>query len=409
MAGIAGTFPSELPFQAQSSVNLVNQPAGSTFPTGVLPLIAFDPSNPNFAAFRLTYLQSHPAKSYAMNWNFNIQRDLGWNTSLMVGYIGSHSVHLPFGAGDLNGVQGASTPAGYLWPFPVGSGTKLNPNAGQISGVLYNSTGSYNGLQLQATKRMSKGLQAQAAYTWSRCIDNGNNSDFFLNSIQSLPYYIPSIRHGNCDMDVRQNFVFSSIWNVPGPKEGVAMHILGGWQVGGIVTVSTGSPFTLQISGDPLGQANATPSDTPDRLNTPGCENVTNPGNVNHYVNVNCFSPPVAPASFAAMCKQAAPSVASVIPNTCMNLLGNSGRNQIYGPGLADVDFSVFKNIRISERYAVQFRAEFFNLFNHPNFAAPLDNSTLFTNTGTSVAGAGAIDSTVTTSRQIQLGLKFIW
>jgi hypothetical protein len=92
-----------------------------------------------------------------------------------------------------------------------------------------------------------------------------------------------------------------------------------------------------------------------------------------------------------------------------MNLLGNAGRNQIFGPGLADVDFSVFKNIRISERFAVQLRSEFFNLFNHANFAPPLDNSTLFTNTGTSVAGAGAIDSTVTTSRQIQFALKFMW
>jgi hypothetical protein len=344
-----------------------------------------------------------------LNWNLNVQRDLGWSTSLMVGYVGSHSANVPFGSGDLNGVQGTLTSAGYLWPFPVGSGTKLNPNAGQISGVLWDSTASYNSLQLQATKRMSQGFQAQAAYTLSRCIDDGNNSDFFLNSIQSLPFYIHSIRHGNCDMDQRQNFVFSSFWNLPGPRQGMAMHILGGWQLGGIVTVSTGSPFTPQISGDPLGQGNATPFDSPDRLNIPGCGNVTNPGNVNSYLKLNCFSPPVAPPSFAAMCKPAAPSVASVIPNTCMNLLGNAGRNQIFGPGLADVDFSVFKNIRISERFAVQLRSEFFNVFNHANFAPPLDNSTLFTNTGTPVPGAGAIDSTVTTSRQIQFALKFMW
>jgi Carboxypeptidase regulatory-like domain/TonB dependent receptor len=408
-AAVAGTFPSELPFQAQSAVSLVGQPAGSTFPTGVLPLIVFDPNNPNFAALRLTYLEPHPASSYALNWNLNVQRDLGWNTLLMIGYVGSHSANVPFGSGDLNGVQGTLTSAGYLWPFPVGSGTKLNPNAGQISGVLWDSTASYNSLQLQATKRMSQGFQAQAAYTWSRCIDDGNNSDFFLNSIQSLPFYIHSIRHGNCDMDQRQNFVFSSFWNLPGPRQGVAMHILGGWQLGGIVTLSTGSPFTPQISGDPLGQGNATPFDAPDRLDIPGCGNVTNPGNVNSYLRLNCFSPPVAPASFAAMCQPAAPSVASVIPNTCMNLLGNAGRNQIFGPGLADVDFSVFKNIRISERFAVQLRSEFFNLFNHANFAPPLDNSTLFTNTGTAVSGAGAIDSTVTTSRQIQFALKFMW
>jgi hypothetical protein len=412
VSAVGGDFPSELPFQAQSSVSLTGQPPGSTFPTGVLSLIPFDPNNIDYSNFRVSYVQPNPGNSYAMNWNLNIQRDLGWNSSIMVGYIGSHSVHSTFDTGDANGVQGTLTSAGYLWPFPVGSGTKLNPNVGQLSSTFWNGSSRYNGLQVQFTKRLSHGVQAQGAYTWSRCIDygsGGNVSDFFLNSIQSLPYYLPSVRFGNCDMDIRQAFVFNYVWFLPSPTSGGAFvkHALGGWQMGGILTANTGTPFTVLISGDPLGQGNATPFDMPDRLNIPGCDSVVNPGNVNSYLKLNCFTPPTAPASFASVCQPAAASV--TIPNTCMNLLGNAGRNQIYGPGLLDLDFSIFKNFQIRESLGLQFRFEFFNILNHTNLQAPLDNLNLFTSTGTPVPGAGALDSTTTTSRQIQFALKLLF
>jgi len=95
-----------------------------------------------------------------------------------------------------------------------------------------------------------------------------------------------------------------------------------------------------------------------------------------------------------------------------MNLFGNAGRNTLVGPGLLNVDFSVFKNNyvpRISEAFNIQFRAEFFNLMNHPNFQAPIKNSAVLNADGTPLSGAGAIDTTSTTSRQIQFGLKVIW
>ena len=96
-----------------------------------------------------------------------------------------------------------------------------------------------------------------------------------------------------------------------------------------------------------------------------------------------------------------------------MNLLGNRGRNHIYGPGIADFDFSIFKDNRIpsiSEAFNVQLRFEFFNVFNRPNFQSPVDNNVLFNPDGTSVSGAGVlIDSTTTTSRQNQFGVKNVW
>lgn len=179
------------------------------------------------------------------------------------------------------------------------------------------------------------------------------------------------------------------------------------------ISASTGSPFSVFLGGDPLGQrSTAGTFSFPDRLVGPGCGNPIKPGDVNGYINLNCYSPPVAPPSFAAMCQPAAASVAAVIPNTCMNLLGDSGRNQINGPGLVNLDFSIFKNTyipRISENFNVQFRCEFFNVLNHPNFQAPLNNNTLFNQDGTSIGSAGTIDSTSTDSRQIQFGVKIIW
>ncbi|HTF42992.1 MAG TPA: hypothetical protein VK641_03785 [Terriglobales bacterium] len=103
-------------------------------------------------------------------------------------------------------------------------------------------------------------------------------------------------------------------------------------------------------------------------------------------------------------------------PGTCSNLLGNAGRNSLYGPGLTSVDFSVFKNFRatkISESLNVQFRTEFFNILNHPNFQAlnfitAGNNNSIFDASGARLRGAGILGSTTTTSRQIQLGLKLV-
>jgi len=205
--------------------------------------------------------------------------------------------------------------------------------------------------------------------------------------------------------------VLNYVWELPTPHFGGALgrYALGGWELGGIFTASSGTPFSVLIAGDPAGQG-GDPWPFPNRLTGPGCTgNPVNPGNVNDYVKLNCFTPPVAPASFSSMCQPAAPSVAALIPNTCMNLFGNAGRNSLIGPSLLNFDFSLFKNFSISEALKVQFRAEFFNVFNHPNFQSPLDNNYLLNQDGTPVGGAGTIDSTTTDSREIQFALKVVF
>jgi hypothetical protein len=144
---------------------------------------------------------------------------------------------------------------------------------------------------------------------------------------------------------------------------------------------------------------------------------LTNPGNPINYIKTNCFSVPTAPnmAFWQANCDPAPPSVGGPVPfPLCFNLRGNSGRNILVGPGVQELDFSLFKNNYIksvSERFNVQFRAEFFNVLNHPNFAPPStpDNTDIFDGTGTPTGAAGLLSRTTTTAREIQFAIKVIF
>jgi hypothetical protein len=396
-----------LPYQLQKGVTTLGP---GTFPTGAVALA----QTVDLTTVGVRFVEQHPHRNYAMNWNLNIQREIASNLTAAIAYVGSHAVHSPFSTDDSNMVLPTLTSAGYLWPFPVGSGTKQNINVGRIRALWWDNSSIYHGLQAGLAKRMSHGFQIQGSYTWSKCIDMGSGGmlgDPYANSLSSLMYFNNGGRRGVCDFDITQNLVVNYLWHPPTPKFGGAVgeHTLGGWEFGGVIVASTGSPFTVLMTGDSLGQNSTDPFAYASRVAGPGCGNPVT-GNVNGYINVNCFSPPVAPASFAAVCQ---PAVGATIPNTCMNLFGNGGRNTVVGPGLLNVDFSTFKNNyipRISETFNIQFRAEFFNILNHPNFQSPVKHNAIFNTDGSPVgSGAGAINSTTTTSRQIQFGLKVIW
>ena len=337
----------------------------------------------------------------------------------MVGYVGSHSVHDSVEIMDADIVVPTKTSAGFLWPFPAGSGTTLNPNFGSISTLDWNSNSSYNGLIARITKTMSHGFQIQGSYTWSRTIDEGSSygvGDGFLNSISSpFPSFVDSkLRRGPADFNRGQNLTINYSWNIPTPSSfrGFPAWVAGGWQLEGIATITSGTPFTVQIAADPLGVNSSDPFDYPSLLSGPGCQSPINPGNVNNYIKLQCFGLPMATPAIAAVCTPFQPGGGPAAVGTCANLLGNEGRNGVNGPGLVHVDFGLFKNNRIpriSENFNVQFRAELFNVFNRSNFASPVDNSTLFDATGAPVPGAGLIDQTATASREIQFGLKVIW
>jgi hypothetical protein len=274
--------------------------------------------------------------------------------------------------------------------------TPGSPGGAGIRPVVFDGESTYHGLQTQLKKTMSHGLQGQVSYTFSKCRDTSSapvTGDTYVNSIAVPLLLSKQYRIGACDFDLRHVLVGTFIWDVPGPKSGTASYVAGGWELGTIVTAQSGSPFTVTIGGggDPLntGFNGDFSMDYPNLV--AGC-NPTPGVTTNAKGQLLAFNP---------SCFTAAPAVAGGV------LVGNAGRNKFYGPGLTTVDFSVFKNFKFTEQFKLQFRSEFFNILNHPNFAAP--NFLNDANNSIGTSNAGVIGSTSTSSRQIQLGLKFIW
>jgi hypothetical protein len=249
----------------------------------------------------------------------------------------------------------------------------------------------YNGLQVQLNKAMSRTFEVGGSYTYSKNMDTGGGSvasDPFRNSISSLLWFCKACRRGLSDQDQRHNLTVHYEWDIPSPGSFGRPEkiILGDWEVGGILTVASGTPFTVLVQGDPLGQGSTDPYQYPDKVPGPDCKNPVNPQNASNYIKLNCFTAPLISTQ-----------------------LGDAGRNSAIGPGLIDMDFSLFKNIPIHEALKAQFRAEFFNILNRPNFNSPNDNRVVLDQSGNPVNNAGVITIMNTTSRQIQFALKFTW
>jgi hypothetical protein len=370
----------------------------STLPVGSFPTGGFPRLTANTASY--AYVQPNPRRSYVQQWSLNIERQL-FGFVARVGYSAEHGVHQPFRSNDVNAVVPTVTPQGLVWPLRsatgAATGTQINPSAGQINAIAWLASNTYNGLNVGVTRRQ-KGMRLGVSYTWSKSLDNSSASmtgGTFLTGVISPLILFPQYMRGLSDFDVRHNFVFNYLWEIPGPKSanGVFKWATNGWQLGGIYRAASGLPFTPAIGGDALGSKNANPFNMPDRVDSPACKNPVNPGNPDHYIKTECF---VAPNPGSA-----------TIPPTQVPRLGNAGRNSVIGPGISNFDLSLVKNNKIRERTEVQFRAEFFNVFNHPNFQVP-DRTVaqLFNQSLAPITTAGRLIATSTTSRQIQFALK---
>jgi hypothetical protein len=421
-------------------------PAGSFGPFSLTPQPAYTTLSASGTAQRAAFIDQHPKRNYVMQWNLNIQRSFASNTTGMIAYVGSRSVHNLMQTDDSSIVLPiAKTREGYLWPCTLSSfdpqctaggqlqqqpsggpvtlvlNPTLNPAFGRVPATLWNSDGIYHALEVQVQKRLSYGLSGGVSYTWGRTIDTASGStdgDQFKNGLSSQFFFDPRLRRGPSDFNQTHNVVVNYSWEIPSPK--TLPSVLGwaasGWEFGGIFSASTGVPFTVTIAPDPLGMNNTDAFNFPDIVH--GCNPVR--GGLN-YLNLNCFTLPQATPDIAAQCQPfgfvsaalPAPSVPSAgIPGTCANLLGNGRRNSIVGPGLINLDLSLFKNNyvkRISEQFNIQFRMEIFNILNHANFNPPTANNQIFDGGGNPVGGAGLLNATSTTSRQVQFAVKVIW
>jgi Carboxypeptidase regulatory-like domain/TonB-dependent Receptor Plug Domain/TonB dependent receptor len=425
------------PFFSYTSVNNPNAACGCTAFYSGLSTYPF-PAN----TLRSTYVDSHDRRNYIMQWNLNVQQQLTPTLAGMIAYVGSRGIHQPFKVDEADLVIPPKTPYGYLWPQVDINGNlttgpnagnppnTINPNFGSVRGIFYEGHSYYNALELQLAKRMARGLQVQGIYTWSKSMDTSSASvagDTFGNSISSLHWFDMRLSRGLSDFNVGKTFVVNGTWDLPSPKSSsaVAQWGLGGWELGLIFTASEGVPFTATwgTGSDPQFTLSSDDWAFPNRLGGPGCKSLTHPGNPNNYIKTECFAVPTAPNNqfWLANCDQfppnaqpsSGPPFAAPFPQ-CFNLRGNAGRNILIGPGVTSLDFSIFKNNyirRISEKFNIQFRAEMFNILNHPNFAPPVNptNTDIFDGTGTLNPTAGLLTRTTTTAREIQFAVKVIF
>jgi hypothetical protein len=389
---LGGRIVRSPPFFLQG--NLANPPA-SSFPNQVAPLL-------NVSTLGATLMEfDHPARSYRMQWNLNIQRQLTRNLALTLGYVGSGGVHLADISDDSDQVPPSFVTfdaASDSFRFPTtGTIQKINPNFGKIRSTFWDGHSSYNSLQANLVERPLRGLTYQLAYTWSKSMDDGSvtyTGSESANTAGQSWFFCRSCNRGVSDFNIPHNFVANFLYDIPLPAavktHSVANTVLGGWQLGGIYTRQTGAPFTIRLSTDRArtGDSAATGANgaqKPMYVAAPGCNPDATTGNIGSLINTSCFAFPA------------------------LGQLGNLGRNTLHMPTFRDLDFSVFKNQNVwGEKLKAQLRIEMFNVLNNTNLQAQLRS--IFD-------GAGNIlptleppaFPTVNTSRQIQFGLRLVF
>jgi hypothetical protein len=341
---------------------------------------------------------------YAQDWNLNIQRSLGANWIFEIGYVGTKGTKLPrFIEGNpAVDIPGQTTQDNTL-QRRLYSGCTLAPasppctysSVGLISGIA-NST--YHALQTNLRKRFSQGFSMLGSYTYSKTLDDVSSFNITGSASQSTagendlaqnPFNL-SAEHGRSLFDARHRFVISYEWDLPFFNHSQEWYgrVIGGWQVNGITTFQTGTPFTVYDSTGVSAQGGAPeisgfPSDRPDLVGDPSkgnCSNGAHAGTPNCWFNPGAFQP--------------------LDPLTQIGQFGNAGRNIVTGPGVQQWDFSALKNFRFTETKNLQFRAELFNIFNHANFGVPVNDM--------NSPNVGQIQ-TSQPGRLVQFALKFLF
>jgi hypothetical protein len=301
--------------------------------------------------------------SSLQSWNLNLQRELPRGLAVMAGYFGSKGSHLIL-ARNINQALGG------LRPFPVISpASQILPGApvGNISQFESTGNSSYNALWLSANKRLAKGLLINASYAWSKSLDYNSLSNQGV--VVQNSYDLRGDR-GLSDYDARQRFVVNAIYELPFRGSRLAK----GWQLAAILQAQSGNPVNIVTTNSTLtGVANTV------RPNATGPIAIL--GSVDRWFDTSALTP--------------------------VSGFGNLGRNIITGPGFNNTDLSVMKNTKLGDRMRAQFRAEFFDLFNHANFGQPgnVVGSPSFgriTNTRFPTGESGS-------SRQVQLGMKLMF
>ncbi len=340
---------------------------------------------------------------YSQDWDLNVQHSFGRDYLLEIGYVGTKGTHLPrfiegnpavFVPGYVNGQPISNS--GNANQRRLYSGCTLNDppsscifsSMGEIASI---ANSSYNALEASLQKRFSHGISFLASYTWSKAIDDASSFNMTgsaakpvagENDLAQNPFDLAAER-GLSMFDARHRFVFSYTWDLPFWMNGHEWYkqAFGGWQLSGIVTLMSGTPFTVFDSNDVAAQGSAPEitgfsSQRPDVAGNPN----NGPHSVGAWLNASAFQ--------------------RLDPTLDAGQFGTAGRNIATGPGYMDWDFGVLKDIRVAESKSLQFRAEMFNILNHPNFRLP--DSDISSPTFNQILSARD-------PRQVQFALKFLF
>ena len=272
--------------------------------------------------------------AYVQSWNFNVQRELTRDLAVMAGYFGSKGTHLILR-------RNINQPVGGVRPYPaLSASSPILPGTplGNITEADGAGNSSYNALWVTANQRLAHGLQFNASYTWSKSLDYNSLSS---QGVVVQNSYDPQGDRGPSDYDARHRFVVSSIYELPLRGN----RFVGGWELAAIVQSQSGSPVNIVVSNSTVnGVANTLRPDVTGPVNIAG--------SVERWFDTSVFVP--------------------------VARFGDLGRNVVVGPGFNNTDFSVIKTTKVTERIRAQFRAEFFDLFNHANFGQPGNLETIF-------------------------------
>jgi hypothetical protein len=324
--------------------------------------------------------------AYMQQWSFGVQQELAKNLGLDVSYLGSKGTKLPAFSN-----LGQAFAAGGPRPF-----TPWGDIIARVSGA----ASTYEGLQVRLERRFSRGMGFLSSYTWSKSIDNapGVSSDSDASNATPQNSYNLHDERGRSDFDITHRYVFSSNYELPfgrgrrflSDASRIMQAIFGDWGVLGILTLQSGSPFSVNVSSGFDVSRTFGRADRPIRIGDPFATSPRCPATR----TVACWFNPDA----------------FLVPN---GTFGNFGRNALVGPTLRNLDLGLSKTVRIHERYGIEFRAEFFNIANHPNLGLPSHSITRFNSTTRQVTDATLARITRAkdkndggAQRQIQFGLK---
>ena len=378
----------------------------------------------NASGLSLRGIQFDYITPYSMGGNFTLQYQLTPSMSVQAGYVTSLARHLEVFPGSNNVMQilPASADPGKAIPFPdFGRGNSYATTTG---------SSYYHGLQTKVEKQFANGLNFLATYTWSKvrsdALDLLNGGSVAPNGYRApdVPGMGIHADYGLAPFDIRNVFHFSGGYQLPvgqgkhfmGNAKGVTNALLGGWSFMWITTLQGGQPLEIGCPTGTTAGTNCSAFTVPGQDPTPGRH--TSPDGFPVFLN---------PAAFRQPCVLGSNNLPipndpnGCVPLTGFGALGGAEPSQVEGPGFHRLDFSLFKDFSFSERYRLQFRAEFFNILNHPNFNAPgfggngvvsIPGSTNFTPNGDGTFGSGTFGESGSTRdapydpRQIQFALK---